>query len=116
MATVLVEETVTDMNPGNHRKATDTLARPEAVCFVPCSISTDHLGKRVETWLADCLASSTLFTMMRERTASGFVAGGDIRDRSEMKTVVLPEPVGNETPIRDAPDARASVQASRQCS
>lgn len=31
-----------------------------------------------------------------------------------MKTVVFPEPVGKDTPIREAPVASASAQVSRQ--
>ena len=54
--------------------------------------------------------------MMRERTAAGLAMGVDMRDRSDMNTVVFPEPVGSETPMRDAPFAKASVHASRQCS
>jgi hypothetical protein len=57
--------------------------------------------------MADCLASSTLFTMTRERCAAGFDVGGGIRDKREMNTVVFPEPVGIETPIREAPALRA---------
>ena len=53
---------------------------------------------------------------MRDRWAAGFDIGGDIRDSREMNTVVFPEPVGNETPMREAPDWRARVQASRHCS
>jgi hypothetical protein len=45
-----------------------------------------------------------LLTMMRERWAVGFDIGEDIRDNREMNTVVFPEPVGRETPIREAPD------------
>lgn len=37
-----------------------------------------------------------------------------MRDSSEMKTAVLPAPVGKDTPMRDTPDLRASRQASRQ--
>lgn len=54
-----------------------------------------------------------LFTTINERVALGFFAGGMIRERSEMNTVVLPDPVGNETPIREAPELRAAVQASK---
>lgn len=98
------------------RRRAYTSAFPEALCFVPCSISTDHFGNRFATWLADCLASSMLLTIMRDLEAVGFEDGDNIRDKREMKTVVLPAPVGRETPIRDTPECRASMQASRQCS
>lgn len=57
-----------------------------------------------------------LLTMMRERRAAGFDVGDGIRDSREMNTVVFPEPVGNDTPMREAPERRAWAQASRQCS
>jgi len=57
-----------------------------------------------------------LFTMISDLVARSFVGGVGIRERSEMKTVVLPEPVGRETPIRVEPDAIAVVQASKHCS
>ena len=91
-------------------------ASPEALYLDPCSISTEQCGSILLTCSADCLASSILLTMMRDRTAAGLAAGVDMRDRSEMNTVVFPEPVGSETPMRVAPLANASVQASRQCS
>lgn len=37
-----------------------------------------------------------------------------MRDRRDMNTVVFPEPVGSETPIREVPELRAAAQASRQ--
>jgi hypothetical protein len=97
-------------------KNTDTSARPDALCLTPCSISTVQLGKRRPTCSADCRASSMLFTTMRDLEARGFEVGGAMRDNREMKTVVFPEPVGRETPIREAPLASASVQASKHCS
>lgn len=68
------------------------------------------------TWSADWRASSMLLTIIKERVAFVFVAGGEMRDRREMKTVVLPEPVGSDTPMRVEPSARASVQDVRQSS
>ena len=53
-----------------------------------------------------------VLTMTRERVAPLF--GGGIRDKSETKTVVLPDPVGRETPMREAPERKESMQASRQ--
>lgn len=52
--------------------------------------------------------------MIRDFEASGRVFEGRMRDNNVMNTVVFPEPVGKETPMRDAPDLSASVQASRQ--
>lgn len=57
-----------------------------------------------------------LFTIMRDLEAAGFDNGDSICDKSEIKTVVLPAPVGRETPIRETPENRASTQASKQCS
>ena len=57
-----------------------------------------------------------LLTMIMDLVASKFIAGGAKRPKREMKTVVFPEPVGNDTPIREEPESRASMQASRQCS
>lgn len=57
-----------------------------------------------------------LLTMIRDLVASKFIAGGAKRARREMKTVVFPEPVGNDTPMREEPESRAEMQASRQCS
>lgn len=57
-----------------------------------------------------------LLTIIMDLVASKFIAGGAKRARREMKTVVFPEPVGNDTPIRVEPESRAEVQASRQCS
>lgn len=54
--------------------------------------------------------------MMRDFEAAGLDGGGGILDKSEMKTVVLPEPVGRDTPIRETPDIRASTQAFKQVS
>lgn len=93
-----------------------TSASPEALCFAPCSISTVQSGKRRATCSADCLASSMLFTIMRALPAVGLCFGDCIRANNEMKTVVFPEPVGSETPMRETPAANASVHASRQCS
>jgi hypothetical protein len=99
---------------GDADRCTYTSANPDALCLGPCSICTVHRGKRFLTCFADCLASSMLFTIMRDRTASGLQLGEAMRDRRETKTVVFPEPVGSETPIRVTPEARASPQASRQ--
>ena len=57
-----------------------------------------------------------LLTIIIDFVASKFIAGGAKRARREMKTVVFPEPVGNDTPIREEPESRAEMQASRQCS
>ncbi len=53
---------------------------------------------------------------MRERVAAGFDSGEAIRERREMKTVVLPEPVGRETPMRETPEDKALAHASRHLS
>ena len=55
-----------------------------------------------------------LLTIISDLTACLLPVGGRINDNSVTKTVVLPEPVGRETPIRDTPDLRAFVHASRQ--
>ena len=57
-----------------------------------------------------------LLTIIIDFVASEFIAGGVKRARREMKTVVFPEPVGNDTPIREEPELRAEMQASRQFS
>jgi hypothetical protein len=57
-----------------------------------------------------------LLTMIKDLVASKFIADGAKRARREMNTVVFPEPVGNDTPMREEPESRAVVQASRQCS
>lgn len=94
--------------------ATHISAVPVALCFVPCSISTVQSGKRASACMADCLASSMLFTMINERVAFGLSTGESMRDRRDINTVVFPDPVGSEMPMRDAPPLRAAVQASRQ--
>jgi hypothetical protein len=55
-----------------------------------------------------------LFTMIKDRVALGLFEGGRIRDKREMNTVVFPEPVGSETPMREAPASSAVAQASKQ--
>ena len=55
-----------------------------------------------------------VLTMIMDFVASKFIAGGAKRARREMKTVVFPEPVGNDTPMREAPESRDEMQASRQ--
>ena len=57
-----------------------------------------------------------LLTTIKERVAATLFGGGAMRDSSETNTVVLPEPVGSETPMRVEPDARASVHVVRQIS
>lgn len=57
-----------------------------------------------------------LLTMIIDFVASEFVGGGGRRAKREMKTVVLPEPVGKDTPMREEPESRAEIQASRHCS
>ena len=57
-----------------------------------------------------------LLTMIKDLVASKFTAGGAKRARRAMKTVVFPEPVGNDTPMREEPESRAEMQASRQSS
>ena len=57
-----------------------------------------------------------LLTMIKDFVASKFIAGGAKRARRQMKTVVFPEPVGNDTPIREIFESRDETQASRQCS
>ena len=81
-----------------------TSAFPEALYLEPCSISTDQVGNSLATCTADCLASSMLLTIMRDRWAAGFDMGEDMRDNKEINTVVFPDPVGNETPMREAPE------------
>jgi hypothetical protein len=57
-----------------------------------------------------------LLTIIIDFVASKFVVGGAKRARREMKTVVFPEPVGRDTPMREEPVSRAEMQASRQSS
>jgi hypothetical protein len=54
-----------------------------------------------------------LLTITKERVASGLSFGAGILESRDMKTVVLPLPVGSETPIFVAPPARASMHASK---
>lgn len=68
------------------------------------------------TCSADWCASSMLLTTINERVAATLFAGDAMRDSSETNTVVLPEPVGSETPMRVEPAARASVHDVRQSS
>ena len=44
-----------------------------------------------------------LLTMTSDFVASGLPFLGPKLERSEMKTAVLPAPVGNDTPMREAP-------------
>jgi len=90
-------------------------ACPEALCFAPCSISTLRPGHSFSIWAAACLASSMLFTMIKERVvASSTRNWWNNRESKVIKTVVLPEPVGRDTPIREEPAFNASRHASMQ--
>lgn len=82
-------------------KAPYTSAKPLALLF-PCSISTFSFGNILFTCPAACRANSTLLTIIRDRVASGLDLGEESIDISATKTVVFPEPVGNDIPIRVA--------------
>lgn len=91
-------------------------ASPDALCLLPCSISTTQSGRRCLACAAACFASSMLLTMTSDLFASGLSFLGPKLERSEMKTAVLPAPVGSDTPMREAPAACASRHALRQIS
>jgi hypothetical protein len=55
-----------------------------------------------------------VLTIIRDLDRPGALAG--IRCIKFMKTIVLPAPVGNDTPNLRMPEARASVQARIQAS
>jgi hypothetical protein len=95
---------------------TDRSAWPDALCLPPCSISTVQSGRWCLACAAACFASSMLLTITNDFVASGWSFLGSSRDRSEIKTAVLPAPVGIDTPIREAPEQCASRHALRQCS
>lgn len=95
---------------------TDRSASPDALCLPPCSISTVQSGRCSFACTAACFASSMLLTITNDFVASGWPFLGSSRDRSEIKTAVLPAPVGIDTPIREAPEQCASRHALRQCS
>lgn len=54
--------------------------------------------------------------MTSDFVAPGLPFLGSKLERSEMKTAVLPAPVGRDTPIREAPEVCASRHALRQIS
>lgn len=89
-------------------------ASPDALCLLPCSISTTQSGRKRLACAAACFASSMLLTMTSDFVASGLPFLGSKLERSEMKTAVLPAPVGRDTPMREAPVACASRHALRQ--
>ena len=91
-------------------------ASPDALCLLPCSISTVQSGRRRFACAAACFASSTLLTMTSDFVAPGLPFLGSKLERSEMKTAVLPAPVGRDTPIRETPEVCASRHALRQIS
>lgn len=110
------KECVIGQNVILHRKVAYTSASPEALYFVPCSISTDQEGNIRATWLADWCANSTELTIIKDLVALGLCLAVAIRDRRFTKTVVFPEPVGRDTPIRVEPDVRASIHESKHSS
>ena len=57
-----------------------------------------------------------LLTMTNDLEASGRPFLGSKLESSEMKTAVLPAPVGRDTPMRDVPELCASRHALRQTS
>ena len=57
-----------------------------------------------------------LLTMTSDRVAPGLSFLGSKLERSEMKTAVLPAPVGRDTPTRDTPALCASRHALRHIS
>lgn len=91
-------------------------ASPDALCLLPCSISTTQSGRRCLACVAACFASSMLLTMTSDFFAFGLSFLGPKLERSEMKTAVLPAPVGSDTPMREAPAVCASRHALRQIS
>lgn len=95
-------------------RSTHKSALPDALYFAPCSISTDQSGRSFCARTAVCRASSMLLTTTSERRASAFLASS--RESNDMKTAVLPAPVGRDTPIRRTPASNASKHASRQAS
>jgi hypothetical protein len=97
-------------------KPTHKSASPDALCLLPCSISTTQSGLRCFAWAAACFASSMLLTTTNDLVASGLSFLGPNLERSEMKTAVFPAPVGRDTPMRDAPELCASRHALRQTS
>ena len=105
-----------DNRPTENIANTDRSASPDALCLPPCSISTVQSGRCCLACVAACFASSMLLTMTNDLVALGLPFLGSSRDRSEMKTAVLPAPVGIDTPIREAPELCASRHALRQCS
>ena len=99
---------------------THTSARPLAVRF-DCSTSTPHSGPSSRLAASSaCAASSTLLTTINTRPA-GLSTALDVgargwgwvrRGMRDMNMVVLPLPVGDETPMRVRPEARAERHAS----
>jgi hypothetical protein len=91
-------------------------ALPDALCLLPCSISTTQSGRICFACDAACFASSMLLTMTSDFVAPGLLFLGSKLERSEIKTAVLPAPVGRDTPMREVPAVCASRHALRQIS
>ena len=96
------------------RQETYTSATPLALFLLPWSISTLKCGNILFTCSADCLASSTLMTIIKARVASGLVEEASSIDMSFTNTVVFPEPVGRDIPMRVVSEFLSALRQARR--